>query len=512
MNLPRQFGDERLAMSILYESTHWSLILLCAVSSLVVIFLWKSGNQNKKNLPPCLPALPIVGSIPFLRLTGTNDHLRYQELVPKYGNICSFWLGNKFVVLISGYDLIRTALLSQPVVMAGRPFTDMYSVKLNNHKCLGLVLPSYSALGWKTERQVSLAILKEFGFGKRLMESRIMREVVNLVSYLEQSNGKPQDLREALDISVSNVICSVITGKRYAFNDCGELVSVLDAIRKEFEYFSKAMIVDFIPLTAYLPSLQKPLEEVSGSYRFFRDFIVRSIKEHEDAYALGKEDDFIDAFIGRLGKEYSSERLLYIVRDLFIAGTETSATTLQWAVIYMANNPAIQRRVQLEIDQVVGRQRPVGLADKALLPYTEAVVLEVQRLTSLLPLGVPHMTLSDTELSGYHIPAKSMVFINLWSVLRDPVLWPEPEKFNPERFLNDNGDVVHRSELISFSLGRRSCLGEVLARQKVFLFFCGLVQNFNIVIPDGIAKLDEEGTAFLARTPLDFKVKLESRI
>ena len=141
--------------------------------------------------------------------------------------------------------------------------------------------------------------------------------------------------------------------------------------------------------------------------------------------------------------------------DLFVAGTDTTATTLKWAILYLMLHPDIQRKIHEELDMVIGRERMPTLEDRKVLPYTEAVLLEIQRIATIVPLSVPHSTAYDTKLAGYDIPAGTFILSNLWAVHHDPKVWKDPEEFKPERFLNEDGTaVVQREELIPFSIGK----------------------------------------------------------
>ena len=149
---------------------------------------------------------------------------------------------------------------------------------------------------------------------------------------------------------------------------------------------------------------------------------------------------------------FSDPQIVQIIGDLFTAGTETTATTLKWALVYMLNHPDIQEKVHNEIFDVIGLERPPTMRDKPNLPYTEACVLETQRMA----LGVPHANTEDIIFRGYHIPKGTTIMSNLYSVHRNPSVWDKPYEFNPERFLDEDGTVHRREQIIPFSMGRFS--------------------------------------------------------
>ncbi|XP_072041358.1 cytochrome P450 2U1-like [Amphiura filiformis] len=182
---------------------------------------------------------------------------------------------------------------------------------------------------------------------------------------------------------------------------------------------------------------------------------------------------------------FDDEDFVACVGDLFGAATETTSTTLKWGLLYMVLQPDIQENVQAELDSVAQRNRMPSLKDRPQLPYTEATLLEIQRIGSVAPLGVPRATTIDTKLCGFDIPQGTMVIPNLWAIHHDERIWKEAESFKPERFLDSDGKVNRREELIPFSIGKRKCLGEQLALMELFLIFTHLLHRFSFRLPEG---------------------------
>ncbi|XP_067850005.1 vitamin D 25-hydroxylase isoform X2 [Heptranchias perlo] len=179
------------------------------------------------------------------------------------------------------------------------------------------------------------------------------------------------------------------------------------------------------------------------------------------------------------------ENLIFTVGELIIAGTETTTNALRWAIMYMALYPNIQEKVHHEIDTIVGKNQIPSLENKPHMPYTEAVLQEVLRFCNIAPLGIFHATAKNTIVRGYSIPKGTTVITNLYSVHFDEKYWSTPDIFCPERFLDNNGRFVKKEAFVPFSLGRRHCLGEQLARMELFLFFTMLLQRFHLHFPPG---------------------------
>ena len=196
--------------------------------------------------------------------------------------------------------------------------------------------------------------------------------------------------------------------------------------------------------------------------------------------------------------------------DLFIAGSETTSTTLTWAALYMVRYPEVQRRVQEELDREVGVDKSPKMEDRARLPYTEAVIMEIQRHGNIAPLGVRHRTERDMMVNGQFIPADTMVTAIMAEILKGEY-WGDGEIFRPERFLDEAGSVRKDERLIPFSIGKRQCLGETLARTELFLFFTALVHAYTF-LPENPGEIPAEKWQLgVTSPPRPFKLRLVPR-
>uniref|UniRef100_A0A8C2EK70 Cytochrome P450, family 2, subfamily U, polypeptide 1 n=1 Tax=Cyprinus carpio TaxID=7962 RepID=A0A8C2EK70_CYPCA len=208
---------------------------------------------------------------------------------------------------------------------------------------------------------------------------------------------------------------------------------------------------------------------------------------------------------------FSEDDLFYIIGDLFIAGTDTTTNSVLWSILYMSLYPDVQEKVQQEIDAVVGSERVPSLTDKGNLPYTEATIMEVQRMTVVVPLSIPHMASETTEFRGYTIPKGTVIIPNLWSVHRDPTVWENPDDFNPGRFLDEQGKLLRKDCFIPFGIGRRVCMGEQLAKMELFLMFTSLMQAFTFRLPEGKSAPSMHGRFGLTLAPCPFTVCVKAR-
>nr|XP_045736574.1 cytochrome P450 2U1 isoform X2 [Mirounga angustirostris] len=169
------------------------------------------------------------------------------------------------------------------------------------------------------------------------------------------------------------------------------------------------------------------------------------------------------------------------------------------------------KKVQEEIERVIGADRVPSLTDKAQMPYTEATIMEVQRLTAVVPLAIPHMTSEKTVLQGYSIPKGTVIVPNLWSVHRDPATWEKPDDFYPNRFLDDQGQLIKKETFIPFGIGKRVCMGEQLAKMELFLMFVSLMQSFTFALPKNSKKPILTGRYGLTLAPHPFNIIISKR-
>ncbi|XP_007444662.1 cytochrome P450 2K1-like [Python bivittatus] len=203
---------------------------------------------------------------------------------------------------------------------------------------------------------------------------------------------------------------------------------------------------------------------------------------------------------------FHNENLKAVVGNLFAAGTETTATTLRWAILLMMKYPEIQRKVQEEIAKVIGDLQP-RTEHRAEMPYTDAVIHEVQRFANIIPTNLPHATTMDITFKGFFIPKGMQIVPLLSSVLHDESQWEKPHEFYPEHFLDSEGKFVKKDAFLPFSAGRRVCAGENLAKMELFLFFTSLLQRFAIQPPPGTSKDDLDLTPVVGFTtpPMPYK-------
>ncbi|XP_043076355.1 cytochrome P450 2J2 isoform X1 [Puntigrus tetrazona] len=454
---------------------------------LFVIFLLISEqlrNRKPRNYPPGPTPLPFIGNI--YNLDTTQPHIQLTKLSDQYGNIFSLRLGSLNTVVVNTYGIVKKVLADQADIFTGRPTNDVLKRII---KCQGVTFNN--GYSWKQQRRFTVNTLKYFGVGKRSLEVIIMEEYNFLHQSIMDTNGLPFDPHYFINNAVSNVICSMVFGRRFEYTD-QRFLNMLGPISKALKLQTSVWIQLYSIFPWVMDLLPGPHKSLFSCFHQVCAFIKEEVDKHYADWTPSSPRDFIDCYLTEIQKRkdhleagFHEEGLQYAVLDLFVAGTETTSTTLLWAFVYMMKYPEIQEKVQEEIDKVVGRSRQPIMNDRSSMPYTDAVIHEVQRMGNVVPLSVPRMTNEDTILEGYFIPKGTQIIPNLTSVLFDQTKWKTPHSFDPQNFLNTQGEFEKPEAFIPFSAGKRSCPGETLARMELFLFFTSFLQSYTLSPPEG---------------------------
>ncbi|XP_046518344.1 cytochrome P450 2J2 [Equus quagga] len=457
----------------------WTLLPPCALLLGAVAFLFCARvlqRRRPKNYPPGPPRLPFVGNL--FHLDFERAHLALQRLVKKYGNIFSLDFGDVPSVVITGLPLIKEALVHQDPNFVNRP---VIPLRERVFKQNGLIMSNGQV--WKEQRRFALTTLRNFGLGKKNLEERIQEEAHHLIQAIEEENGQPFNPHFKINNAVSNIICSITFGERFEYEDgqFRELLRMLDEVTHLEASLWCQLYNAFPRIMNFLPG---PHQRLFSNWEKLKLFVARVIENHKRDWNPAETRDFIDAYLKEMEKykgdvtsSFHEENLIYSTLDLFFAGTETTSTTLRWGLLYLALYPEVQEKVHAEINSVIGPGQQPSTAARTSMPYTNAVIHEVQRMGNIIPLNVPREVVVDTSLAGYHLPKGTMILTNLTALHRDPAEWATPNTFNPEHFL-ENGQFKKRETFLPFSAGKRMCLGEQLAKSELFIFFTSLLQRF----------------------------------
>uniref|UniRef100_A0A8C3HKY0 Cytochrome P450 n=1 Tax=Chrysemys picta bellii TaxID=8478 RepID=A0A8C3HKY0_CHRPI len=463
-------------------------------------------RRQPKNFPPGPLPLPFLGHL--LHVDFKQPHRALEKLSGKYGNIFNMQFGSQTAVIVNGFQLVKEVLVHQGEYFLGRPQIPLiYEI----FGTFGLV--TSNGHSWKQQRRFALSTLRNFGLGKRSLEERIQEESRYLTDAIEEEKGQPFDPHFKINNAVSNIICSITFGDRFEYHDSHfqKLLRLIDETLYLQRTIWSQLYDSFPTIMKWIPG---PHHTIFKNWEKLKSFVKEMIAKHKEDWNPSEPRDFIDCYLKEIAKadadpSFHEENLVFSTLDLFFAGTETTSTTIRWALLYMALYPDVQERVQAEIDAVIGQSRQPAMDDRDNMPYTNAVIHEVQRISNILPLSVPRMATSDTTLAGFYVPKGTVLIPNLTSVLFDKNEWETPHTFNPKHFLED-GQFKKKETFLPFSAGKRGCLGEPLARIELFLFFTALLQKFTFQAPKDV-KLSLKFRTGLTLRPQPYKICALSR-
>ncbi|CAH1253821.1 CYP2U1 [Branchiostoma lanceolatum] len=484
----------KLIATVARDYTNFTTVFL----AVFVFLLTNKLLRRPGNLPPGPRPWPLIGNL--LTLSQGTAYVTFTEWSKNYGDVFTVFFGSRPVVVLNGFNTIQEALVKK-----GEDFSDRRRV----NDSLGIVFAPYGPF-WKEQRKFTMAGLRDFGFGKRSLEGRILEEAEALRGEIMKTDGKPFNILSMLRKAVTNVICSIVFGARHEPDDAAFNTFLEDT---EIRFQSPLPVNRFYQKLRHLPRVLatgRSAQAIHEAMERMRKFVKTKVDERQRHFDPNDIRGFVDAYIQEMRsghkENFTDKQLAYILLDLITAGGDTTTQTLYWALLYMIIHPDKQERAGEEINRTFGDSAPPTTAKRKEVPFTEAVVSEVQRINSVTPLTIPHVTSNDTVMHGYNIPRGTMVQVNLWSVLMDPNIWDEPDQFKPERFLDNQGEYMKRDAFIPFSTGQRICLGTQLAKMELFLFTTYLLQHFTFKLSEGAAAPSTVGLPGITNGPRPYEL------
>ncbi|CAH1775262.1 unnamed protein product, partial [Owenia fusiformis] len=456
-----------------------SVILL--VTAVVSYLVYKRLRDPLNSIPGPWP-LPFLGNA--LMIDRTGPHHTILAIARKYGDICKVKILDKTLVVLSSKEFIHEALVTKSVDFAGRP-TSFRIRMVFEGKDIGL--QDFGAPYVQLKKTAHKG-LKQYGDGLGSIVELSLKEINYCKDVFRSFKGEPFDPNDMIYRSILNIILIMLLGERFERGDPWfESVVKMDTNIGELLSGSNGVELDQFPWLRFLGN--KNYKRLLKFLESRDDFFSHWINKHRNTLNANEARDFMDSLL--IGQQATANSENPITDDniknsctnILMAGIRTTYATMMAFLFAMVSHEEVQAKLQEEIDRVVG-DRQVALEDKDNMPYMQATLREVLRYATVDPLGVPHRTTKETTIGGHILPKGTNVWTNLWAMHHDERYFDDPWHFKPERFLDCNGKYTAMDDRMKpFGAGRRACLGQVLAKTRLFLFITTLLQHFKFHPP-----------------------------
>ncbi|XP_039257475.2 cytochrome P450 2U1-like [Styela clava] len=518
------------------EVEFWSFFMLkqyvspqsFAILVIIVAFyisLIKHREKMMTNPPPGPKGWPFIGSLPSLNFHSERVMYNWNE---KYGPVCQVKLGSRNFILLGSIEAVHEAFVKKSEIFSDRLMNSVPPLLGDNG-----ILFINNTNKLKEQRRFGLAALRDFGMGRRSIEPAILEKCEHICERVEEYCVREEafSIEPAVYESVSSVISKLVFNKNLS-EENEEFKRLLKILIEGTPYDKFTGLIFLVPVLKYIPPFSFGYK-ISDDYNnsMCREIKVQ-IEEHRKSRDKFEPRDVIDCFLNEMETtnrarrhSYSAgsdhrfvetetsfvhDQLIKLVRDLFLAGSETSSTTFCWLMLYVTLNPEIQSHMHREIDLVLGEDCRASVAKSEKMPYTRAVIQETLRIRPVAPVGIPHVAAKEDTILGYNIPKGSIVVSNIFRIHHDKSVWGDSEKFDPGRHITADGKFIKSPNVIPFSIGARQCLGQQLAIMELFLITATLFQRYHFIL-DRPDEVDIKGYNMFTLRPNPYKVFAERR-
>ncbi|GMS91316.1 hypothetical protein PENTCL1PPCAC_13491, partial [Pristionchus entomophagus] len=446
--------------------------LLLVSFVLTYVFLY---YKNVRRYPKGPFPLPLIGNLYHMNAETLHDDV--HKMGKKYGHCFTLFMPRP-IVIFTDYATVKEALITKGDHFGGRSHLppDTYLQKVVQ---TGVMMSDGEV--WKEQRRAALRILREHGMGKNIMEEQVNRSIDELLAQVKATNDgvTPYDMNFPIQLCVGNVINETLFGYHFKYTDTETFKYFVDRTARHLQLIKDnlaVLIIQAWPWTRHLPIIgtrgYKVQKENIGKVQ---EFIEDEVNKVARSYDTNQEPaNFVQSYLRemRTNHHLDTVNLYAIVVDFWIAGMETTGTTLRWALLLLMKHPHVQERIRADLLSVVGRDRRIEMLDKPNLPYFTAAITEIQRTANMFPFLIFNRTNVDTVIGGKKIPVDTLTLPQIYSVMKDDPVFERPSEFLPERFLEVDGKTANKKTLervIPFAIGKRICAGEALARMELFL-------------------------------------------
>nr|QWK52269.1 cytochrome P450 71B10-2 [Isatis tinctoria] len=467
----------------------WLLSLLFLISVLIAAV---KHTKRRSRQPPSPPGLPFIGNLHQL---GEVPHQSLWKLSKKYGPVMLLKLGRVPTVVVSSPETAKQVLRDYDLHCCSRPRVE--GARKLSYDYRDITFSRYDDY-WKELRKLCV---KELFSTKQVhailpIKEMEMKKLINSITE-SASNKTPVNLSEKFVSLNANVVCRASFGVSFQ----GTVLNnekFQDLVHDALEMFGSFSASDFFPYIGWIFDWYTGLHArrercVRDLNAFYEQMIGLHIQKNREE---GTEEDFVDLLL-KLEKEeavlgygkLTRNNIKAVLMDILLAGINTSAITMTWAMAELARNPRVMKKVQSEIRDQIGKNkeaRIISLDETDQLNYLKMVIKEAWRLHPPAPLLVPREVTSEFKINGYTIYPKTRLHVNTWAIGRDPEIWRDPEEFIPERFTDSDIDVKGQHfELLPFGGGRRICPAVYMGATTVEFGLANLLYQFDWKLPEG---------------------------
>ena len=491
----------------------WYDILFVGLLSLFLFhigsYLLRRVVRSSVRHPPEPLGLPFIGHV--LKI-GKKPYISFQHLRESYGDVYRVRLLTTPVVVLNGYEAMHEAFCGQARVFAGRPeFRSWKNIANGN----SLAFSTFSD-SWRLQKKYSLHALFQYNDSIDGLENLINREADTAIQTLIKS--QKLDPKIVLQDCVVTLVFSMLFGNNESNKAATRII--MEQLNIFRDSFDSIQVSDMLPKPLAELLLPKTSAVLHSVCSIVNDTVQGQMHASLSNYS-GTIETVADSYIktslqipeAGLENGFTRQQLVDSIQDVIGASVETTTHTLYFAVRYLVLYPDVQRKLQNELDQIISvdnRNDDVTIRDREKLPYVHATLTEILRHSCVLPITIPHCTTEDTTFRGYFIPKNTMIFGNIYSANMDPEVFDSPTDFRPERFLSPDGTFNKKlSEKIgAFGLGKRRCLGEMIANKILFILFVRMVVACEFE-KDG--EIDEDEHFHLTLYPTSYSVYVAPR-
>lgn len=485
---------------------------------LVVYFSKRLLSYKRVPMPPGPLAWPIIGHIHLLDAKRPLHQTLY-ELAERYGHMILLQLGFCKVLVVASSELARECLTTHDLNFASRP--RFSGTEHLGYDCTMFGLNPYDS---RCKKLRGICTSQFLSPSKVESSQNIRREEVSkLVRGLFQTvinNGASVivDVRSMMFDLLYDITIRLMLHEKSYMGKAEDVEELKEMIHTHFELLRAFNVGDYIPFLRWL-DLQG-CERAMKKYNKRRDEILqRVIDKYRLCVKKDSDESLIDVLLNFADKaqDFCSDdtTVKSTVMGMLLGAVDTTANTTEWAISSLLQHPEVLKRAQEELDVVVGRERSLEESDLPNLKYLEAIVKETLRLYPVAPLLLPHLSKEACTVGGYHVPANTQLYVNVWGIHRDPAEWERPLEFEPERFMNSSSPDVsgHDFKYMPFGYGRRACAGTFMGMRMLKFNVGKLLHSFDWSIPPGVEGVDmTEGRAVTLAKEVPLKAAIKPRL